>query len=44
MIIIEYNNKSKIEVDISNKSNGIYLMKLSIGETQYQNRIIKNLY
>ncbi len=40
----EINNKSKIEVDISNKSNGIYLMKLSIGETQYQNRIIKNLY
>lgn len=40
----EINNKSKIEVDISNKSNGIYLMKLSLGETQYQNRIIKNLY
>jgi hypothetical protein len=40
----EINNKSKIEVDISNKSNGIYLMKLSLGKTQYQNRIIKNLY
>ena len=38
----EANNKTKIEVDLSNKSNGIYLMKASVGETQYQNRIIKN--
>ena len=38
----EVNNKTKIEVDLNNKSNGIYLVKVLVGETQYQNRIIKN--
>jgi hypothetical protein len=38
----EVNNKIKIEVDLNNKSNGIYLVKVLVGKTQYQNRIIKN--
>ena len=35
-------NKVKNVLDISDKSNGIYMIKVSNGENSYQKRVIKN--
>ena len=35
-------NKAKNVLDISDKSNGIYMIKVSNGENSYQKRVIKN--